>query len=132
MSQENVEIVRRIYVAMEETGSFEASGLLHADVEWVNPDSAVEPGTRKGSSAFEAAWSSIKDSFETVEFAPRDFLDAGDDVVLITIMRARGHGSGADVEHPQGHVWTVKNGKAVRLRWFHHPYQALEAVGLSE
>ena len=132
MSQENVEIVRRIYVAMEETGSFAASGLLHADIEWVNPDNAVEPGTRRGIDAFEAAWSSARDSFETIEFEPRDFLDVGADVVLITVMRARGHGSGADVEHPQGHVWTIKNGKAVRLRWFHDPDLALEAVGLSE
>jgi uncharacterized protein len=132
MSQENVEIVRRIYVAMEETGSFAASGLLHADVEWINPDNAVEPGTRVGSDAFDAAWSNVRDSFETVVFEPRDFLDVGDDVVLITVMRARGHGSGADVEHPQGHVWTIEKGKAVRLRWFHHPHLALEAVGLTE
>jgi ketosteroid isomerase-like protein len=132
MSQENVEIVRRIYAAMEETGSFAASGLLHADVEWVNPDNAVEPGTREGVDAFDVAWSNVRDSFETVEFEPRDFLDAGDDVVLITVMRARGHGSGADVEHPQGHVWTINNGKAVRMRWFLDPRLALEAAGLSE
>jgi ketosteroid isomerase-like protein len=132
MSQENVEIVRRIYAAMEETGSFAASGLLDADIEWVNPSTAVEPGIRAGRDAFDAAWSSVRDSFETVEFAPRDFVDGGDEVVLITVMRARGHGSGADVEHPQGHVWTIKQGRAVRMRWFHHHHLALEAAGLSE
>jgi ketosteroid isomerase-like protein len=132
MSQENVEIVRRIYAAMEETGSFAASGLLDADIEWVNPSTAVEPGIQKGRDAFEAAWSKVKDSFETVEFVPGDFLHVGDDVVLITVMRARGRGSRADVEHPQGHVWTIKQGMAVRMRWFHHHHLALEAMGLSE
>ena len=132
MSQENVEIVRRIYAAMEETGSFAASGLLDADIEWVNPSTAVEPGIHKGRDAFEAAWSNVKDSFETVEFEPGDFLHDGDEVVYITVMRARGHGSGADVEHPQGHVWTIKQGLAVRMRWFHHHHLALEAMGLSE
>jgi ketosteroid isomerase-like protein len=132
MSQENVEVVRRIYAAMEETGSFAASGLLDAEVEWVNPSNAVEPGTRKGREAFDAAWFQIMDSFETVVFQPRDFLDTGDYVVLITVMRACGHRSGADVEHAQGHVWTIEKGKAVQMRWFNDPYLALEAAGLSE
>ena len=132
MSQENVEIVRGIYVAWRQTGLWAASGGLDPAIEWVNPDNAVEPGTRRGVDAFEAAWSSVEASFETVEFDSGDFLDGGDDVVFITIMRARGHGSGADVEHPQGHVWTIKKGKAVRMRWFHEPHLALEAAGLSE
>jgi ketosteroid isomerase-like protein len=132
MSQENVEIVRRIYAAWRQTGLWAASGDLDPAIEWVNPDNAVEPGAHRGVDAFEAAWSNVRDSFETVEFAPGDFLASEDDVVFITIMRARGHGSGADVEHQQGHVWTIKKGKAVRMCWFHHPRLALEAVGLSE
>jgi ketosteroid isomerase-like protein len=132
MSQENVEIVRGIYAAWRQTGLWAASGDLDPAIEWVNPDNAVEPGTRRGVDAFEAAWSSVEASFETVEFDSGDFLDGGDDVVFITIMRARGQGSGADVEHPQGHVWTIKKGKAVRMRWFHQPHLALDAVGLLE
>jgi ketosteroid isomerase-like protein len=132
MSQENVEVVRRIYAAWYQTGLWAASGNLDPDIQWVNPDNAIEPGTRVGIDAFEAAWSNVRDSFETVEFESPDFLHCGDDVVVITIMRARGHGSGADVEHPQGHVWTIKEGKAVRMRWFHHHHLALEAAGLSE
>ena len=132
MSQENVEIVRRIYAAWHQTGLWAASGDLDPAIEWVNPDNAIEPGTRIGVDAFDAAWSSVRHSFETIAFEPGDFLDAGDHVVFITIMRARGHGSGADVEHPQGHVWTIKKGKAIRMRWFHHPHLALKAVGLSE
>jgi ketosteroid isomerase-like protein len=132
MSQENVAVVRRIYAAWHQTGLWAASGDLDPGIQWVNPDNAIEPGTRIGVDAFEAAWSNVRDSFETVEFEPPDFLHCGDDVVVITIMRARGHGSGADVEHPQGHVWTIKEGKAVRMRWFHHHHLALEAAGLSE
>jgi ketosteroid isomerase-like protein len=132
MSQENVAIVRRIYDGWQQHGLWAASGDLDPAIEWVNPDNAVEPGTHRGVGAFEVAWSNVSDSFETVEFEPRDFLGVGDDVVLITIMRARGHRSGADVDHQQGHVWTIKKGKAIRMRWFHHPHLALEAVGLSE
>src|SRR4029450_9332563 len=132
MSRENVETERDIYAAWRKTGLWAASGDLDPGIEWVNPDNAIEPGTRNGVVAFEAAWSSVRDSFESVEFEAGDFLDAGDHVVYITIMRARGHGSGADVEHPQGHVWTIMNGKAVRMRWFHHHHLALEAAGMTE
>jgi ketosteroid isomerase-like protein len=132
MSKENVEIVRRIYDGWQQYGLWAASGDLHPAIEWINPDNAVEPGTHRGVEAFEVAWSKVSDSFETVDFQPRDYLHAGDDVVLITIMRARGHGSGADVEHPQGHVWTIKKAKAIRMRWFHQHHLALEAAGLSE
>lgn len=47
MSQENVEIVRRIYAAWTD-GSPVESGLLDPEIEWVNPHDAVETGIRSG------------------------------------------------------------------------------------
>jgi ketosteroid isomerase-like protein len=90
MSQENIEIVRRIYAAWQQHGLGAASGALDPAIEWVNPDDAIEPGTRRGVDAFEAAWSNVSDSFGEVQFDLDEFLDAGDDVVLVTTMRARG------------------------------------------
>src|SRR6266852_5674248 len=52
MSELNVEIVRRVYEAWardEFSGSLE---LFDAEVEYVNPAGAVEPGTRRGLEAF--------------------------------------------------------------------------------
>jgi uncharacterized protein len=132
MSQENVEVVRRIYAAWQQHGLWSASGDLDPAIEWVNPDNAIETGTRRGVDAFEAAWSKVSDSFEEVQFDLDEFLDAGDDVVLVTTMRARGRGSGVDVEDPQAHVWTIQRGKAVRLQWFHDSDQARQAAGLRE
>jgi ketosteroid isomerase-like protein len=50
MSQENVEIVRRIYANWAPESSPSESNLLHPDIEWVNPRDALEPGTRRGAS----------------------------------------------------------------------------------
>jgi ketosteroid isomerase-like protein len=132
MSQENVETVRRIYAGWHQHGLWAASGDLDPAVEWVNPDDAVETGTHSGVDAFERAWSKVADSFEEVRFDHDEFLDAGDDVVLVTTMRARGRGSGVDVADPQAHVWTFRGGSAVRMRWFHDPHRAFKAAGLSE
>jgi ketosteroid isomerase-like protein len=40
--------------------------------------------------------------------------------------------SGAVVEAPMAHVWTIRDGQAIRLRQFLDREQALEAAGLSE
>jgi ketosteroid isomerase-like protein len=132
MSQENVDVVRRIYAAWEQEGSFAASGLLHPAIVWTNPSNAIETGTRVGTDAFEAAMKSVTDSFGEVHFDIDEYVDTGDDVVALLVMRAQGRTSGASVEDIQGHVWTLDDGKAVRVRWFHDPHEALEAAGLSE
>jgi ketosteroid isomerase-like protein len=119
MSQENVEIVRRLYDAWEREGSFAASGLLHPAIVWTNPSDAIETGTYVGVDAFEAATRKITDSFGEVHWDIDEYVDAGDDVVVFLVMQVRGRASGASVKDKQKHVWTLDNGKAVRVQWFH-------------
>jgi len=38
--------------------------------------------------------------------------------------------SGVEAQWRQGYVSTVRDGKAVRFRWFNDPREALQAVGL--
>jgi ketosteroid isomerase-like protein len=132
MSQEEVEIVRRIYEVWGAEGSPVASGLLDPEVEWVNPPEAVEPGTRQGIDAFATAAQTVADTFEGVGVEIEEFVDAGELVVVLATLRGRGRGSGAAVERKQGYVWTIQEGKAVRFQWFNSPAKALEAAGLSE
>jgi ketosteroid isomerase-like protein len=130
VSQENVDVVRRIYRAWETDSTPVDSGLLDPDVEWVNPPEAVEPGTRRGIHAFTAAAESVSDTFEEARVDIEEFLDAGDRVVVIATLRGRGRGSGADVERRQGYVWTLRDGLAIRFQWFNTAEQALEAADL--
>ena len=60
---------------------------------------------------------------------PQAFLDQGDHVI---VARRRRRGSGAPVEAMIYNVWTVQQGKAVRVRGFLSRSDALEAAGLSE
>jgi len=126
MSQENVEIVRAIYAAWFEGES--ARDLIDPDIEYVNPPDAVEPGTRRGRRAF----AGIRDAYDDVRIEPEEFIDAGDDVVVIARIKGTGRGSGVEVDWRQGYIWTIQSGKGVRFRWFSKPEQALEAAGLQE
>jgi len=126
MSQENVEIVRAIYEAWSESRS--AAPFIERDLEYVNPPEAVEPGTRIGRRYLAA----VQDVYPDFRIEPERFVDAGDDVVVIASIRGRGVRSQAVADQRQGYVWTLRDGKAIRFRWFNDPRQALEAVGLSE
>jgi hypothetical protein len=45
---------------------------------------------------------------------------------------ARGQGSGVDVELRVGIMWTIRDGKTVRIDYFSSPDEALRAAGLKE
>jgi ketosteroid isomerase-like protein len=61
-----------------------------------------------------------------------ELIDAGNDVVLVTRHYGTGRASGAPVQTSVAYVFTVDDGKLVRLRIFNTRARALEAVGLQE
>jgi ketosteroid isomerase-like protein len=129
MSQENVELVTRLYDLWNEGPSAraEAEGLLHPGFEYVNPPDAVEPGTLQGAVGFDK----VREIFPDLRVEPERFIDIGDDVVAIIRVQGRTE-QGVLVDFRGGDVWTVRDGKATRVRWFTDAEQALAAVGLAE
>ena len=132
MSEENVEVVRRFYAAWSGDELPGPTELMNPEIEYVNPDRAVEPGTRRGLAAFSRAVEKVFEGWETWHMEPEQFRAVGDQVAVVTRYRARGRGSGVEVEGQESALWTVRNGKVVRYAWFHKPADALEAAGLSE
>jgi len=130
MSQENVELVRNIHDAWARGESPASLGLLHPDIEWVNPEGALEPGARRGLDSFDGAFAAMSESFDWIRIEPREFFDAGDQVVVLATFIARGRGSGVQRQNEDGYVWTVREGQAIRFCWFNDPVKALRAAGL--
>lgn len=124
MSEENVELVRRIYEAWEQEES--ARDFIAEDIEYVNPSYAVEPGTRRGRKSFRV----IRDTYEDFQIRVERYVDAGEEVVVLAQYKASGPGSGVPVSGEHGYVWTVRGGQAVRFQWFQSHREALEAAGI--
>jgi ketosteroid isomerase-like protein len=61
-----------------------------------------------------------------------EFIDEGDDVVVVVRMYGRLKGSNQEIEATSGHVWTFRDARVIRFRAFDTPTEALEAVGLRE
>ncbi len=132
MSEENVEIVRRFYAAWSRDEFPGPAELMDPEIEYVNPAGAVEPGTRRGLAGFSRAVEKIFEGWETYDMEPEQFRAVGDQVAVVARYRARGRGSGLEVEGRESALWTVRGGKIVRYAWFQGPADALEAAGLSE
>ena len=105
---------------------------MDPEIEYVNPAGAVEPGTRRGRAAFATAVGKTFEGWETWEMEPEQFKAVGDQVAVVLSYRARGRGSGVEVEGRESALWTLSNGRVSRYAWFHEPADALEAAGLSE
>jgi ketosteroid isomerase-like protein len=62
-----------------------------------------------------------------------EIVDAGDYVVSVSTMRARGRISGAEVTSRRySGVWTIDDGRVTRVVWFATREEALEAAGLRD
>jgi ketosteroid isomerase-like protein len=53
-------------------------------------------------------------------------------VVALCVYRGRGKGSGVEVETKGAHLWTLRDGKCIRLEVFADRAKALAAAGLTE
>jgi ketosteroid isomerase-like protein len=123
-------VVRRLYEAWGREGFGVVRELMGADVEYVNPPYAVEPGTRRGFEGFAIAAEAIRAVYPDRRLVPLEFHDAGHRVAVRTRVVARGAGSNLEVDTERGYAFEVRDGKVVRFWWFNDPAEALEAVGL--
>ncbi len=133
MSQENVELVRAAYEAWNGPNGREAAlAFLSDDFEFVNPDYAVEPSTRHGQAGWSQAMDSLDAAFQHSEHEVGEARDLGDRVLCFTTFVARTSADSVAFRQAEPHLWTVRDGKVIRLQWFHDRAEALEAAGLSE
>ncbi len=132
MSQANVEIVRRFEDSWARRDLDAALKCVDADFEfdWSN---SMGPfvGTYRGHDGLARFWTELLDAWE--EFAPEieEVIECPPArLITLDVVRARGKGSGIDMESRGAMLWTVQEGKIVRVKMFQTRQEALEAVGL--
>jgi ketosteroid isomerase-like protein len=60
---------------------------------------------------------------------PGEFVERGDEVFVEHNIKARGKGSGVQLEQTYWSVWTIRDGKAARLALYVDRDRALGAIG---
>jgi uncharacterized protein len=132
MSQENVEIVRSIYDAINRDDWDAAFDAQSPNVELTTPPRGPNAGTYRGRQECQGFFEDLLGPFEAWSAEPEEFLEGGDQVAVVVKVRFRPEGSTAELELRNGAVWTIREGTVVSVRLFAKPEEALEAAGLQE
>ena len=134
MSEENVEIVRRIYAEWEQGLMTAGVELFEAGVvfESFMPDSS-ERVVATGPEEVEAFMREFLGNWRDYRLIGEEFREIGRDSVFVAGRQTgTGRQSGVAVEAPMCPVWTFRNSKIVGLVFEPDRKKALEAAGLTE
>ena len=137
MSQENVEIARRVIESNRsddrETRIEAVLALCNQSVEYTAARAVLEPATYRGHDGIRRYSGDLADSWAEWRSEPEDVIDVGRDTVVATIhFRAIGKDSGAPVDARLGAVFVLAEGKLLRGHTYPSRAEALEAVARSE
>jgi ketosteroid isomerase-like protein len=129
MSEENVEIVRRIYRErlIDRDPKRLVDHFATPDIEYVNPPEAVDPGVRRGRAEVRLALRRARQSSPSYRHELHELFDRGDTVVA-AVSRHAGPASSSEIQE-EGHTWTLREGKVVRFERGLNLEAALEAAG---
>src|SRR5262245_26903582 len=133
MSEENVEVVRKAlaYEYDGVGGRAEAEAIFAPDVV-MNPVHAVDQEPSYGPSAMRDDWERWASAFEELTVTVEEIIDAGDQVVVVAHHQGRGRKSGVEVDTRYYEVYSVRDGKVLRIDEYEDRAEALEAAELSE
>ena len=132
MSQENVEVIRRMF---ERARARDVQGMI----ELVSDDVACQPGDDqpeaegfRGSRALADYFRGWLETFETYEIEVGEYLDCGEYVVAVGRVTGHGRSSGAVVSADDAWLYRLRDGKVVEYRECGTKARALEAAGVTE
>ncbi len=134
MSRENVESFTRAIEAFNSGDLDAAFREAHTDVVYRLSLPAMfggEETTIRGFGEYREFYGDLLSAFEDFRLEISEVHDAGERVVGLGQIRARGRESGAEVSSPIAYVADYRDGKVTRLEDYFDPAEALEACGLS-
>jgi uncharacterized protein len=132
MSQENVEIVRRLIEAWNSNEPDGAIAIVDPGVVIDATRRRVNPKTYTGRQGMRRMLADTHEVWEEFRMEPDEVRDAGDRVVAIGRWVGKGKDSGIEVQQPVADVFTLHDRRVIRLELgFTDRAEALEAAGLS-
>jgi ketosteroid isomerase-like protein len=126
----NAEIVRRGYEAFNRGDLESVLELLDPQVRVdVLPESPMSE-TYHGHAGFLKMAGENAEMFERYSANPEDVIELdGEHIVVLIRSAARGRMSGVEIEGRLAHLWTIRDGKAVRFESFRTEAEARAAAG---
>jgi uncharacterized protein len=130
VSQQDVETLTRGYEAF-------GAGDTEAVLELLQDDFLLEVYTERpdmgsavyhGSEGFLANFAELTDVFDDLKVDPTEIVERDENYLVVTQITGRGKGSGVSIDARIFHVWTLRDGRAKKLRIYNDREQAEAAL----
>ncbi len=132
MSEENVEIVRRVLNALQAGDDEGVLADFDEEVEMHEPLEMPGATVRRGHSGYREGRVRFEETFREIVYESEEIIDAGERVLAAIRYRGRAHTSDLPIDVLVYWLYALRAGKVRRLDGFFDRDTALEAAGLSE
>ena len=92
-------------------------------------DRVLNPATYSGSAGFRRMADEMFEIWESWLIEPAEFIERAGEVFVEHVIKARGKGSGVQLERTYWSVWTIRDRKASKLALYMDRDRALAAIG---
>ena len=126
MSQENVNVVKRIYEAFGKGDVLAVFEQFDPNIEWIaadNSPAAVGSPYHGLEAVRDGVFSRTVSIFDGFTIRVDELLDAGDKVVMLGYYLAIHKETGKEIRAQVAHIWTVSSGKATKFQQYTDTYQ---------
>jgi ketosteroid isomerase-like protein len=134
MSQENVEMVHRVYDALNRGDLDRAFEHAAGDytVDWSNSIGPAR-GVYRGQEEVREFWATFVEAFSEIAWRPEEVVEIDEStLVIVSHFSGRGRGSGVEIDAVGAQLWRIRDGKMRSVTMFQSKAEALEASGLQE
>ena len=129
----NLEVLQNAYEAFGRGDIPAVAAALDPEIEWIEPelDGLPYSGTHHGPDAVvNEVFAQIPATYDTFSIAPQEWVDGGDTIVMlgeITIEK-----DGRESTQRNAHIWTMRDGRAVRFEVLGDTHQTARVLGMAE
>ena len=126
VSQSNVELARSALRAFEQRDMNTIEELCAPGIEFDWSRRLLDPTMTRGYDGIRQFLEEVDGIFHDIVFEEEEILEFGDEVLVVSTGRFRGRTSGVDVTAHGAIIWTIRDGKLVRFRFYQTKEDALE------
>src|SRR5512132_1543556 len=115
------------YEALNQREIDAAMDALADEAEWHESEVLPDTGVYRGKDAIRAFLTQFLASWDRFHQTVEEAREEGDRVLVLIHLEATGRGSAADVDARYAHLWTVSDGRGIRVEAFYDRDEALAA-----
>jgi uncharacterized protein len=128
VTQSNVELALSALRAFEQRDMNAIEELCTPGIEFDWSRRLLDPTTTRGYEGIRQFFEEVDGIFDEIVFEEDEILQFGDEVLVVSTGRFRGRTSGVDVTAHGAILWTIRDGKLVRFRFYQTKEDALEEL----